>query len=179
MSTNEEKAIRTICGFCHTNCGLIAYVKDGVITRIKADPDHPVNGGADCPKGRAGKEIVYSPDRLQYPLRKAKSGFKRISWDEALDTISDKLLKIRHQYGGKTIIRGVGAPVTEENRDGFSQLVAMLGSNDYIGVGHICHQPLNTIQSTFALPASGFHLSTGVRHLAFGFLQSFRNIFGR
>jgi anaerobic selenocysteine-containing dehydrogenase len=141
MSGNEEKAIRTICGFCHTNCGLIAYVKDGVITRIKADPDHPVNGGEICPKGRAAKEIVYSPDRLQHPLRRTKSGFKRISWDEALDTISEKLLKIRDQYGGKTIIRGVGAPVTEENRDGFSQLVAMLGSNDYVGVGHICHQP--------------------------------------
>ncbi|MBN1832996.1 MAG: molybdopterin-dependent oxidoreductase [Deltaproteobacteria bacterium] len=141
MSANGEKPIRTICGFCHTNCGLITYVKDGVITRIKGDPDHPVNGGADCPKGRAGKAIVYSPDRLQYPLRRVKSGFKRISWDEALDTISDKLLRIRDQYGGKTIIRGVGAPITEENRDGFGQIVAMLGSNDYIGVGHICHQP--------------------------------------
>ncbi len=141
ISKNGEKAVRTICGFCHTNCGLITYVKDGVITRIKGDPDHPVNGGADCRKGRAGKEIVYSSDRLQYPLRRVKSGFKRISWDEALDTISDKLIRIRDQYGGKTIIRGVGAPITEENRDGFGQIVAMLGSNDYIGAGHICHQP--------------------------------------
>ena len=141
MPTNQEKAIRTICGFCHTNCGLIAYVKDGVITRIEGDPDHPVNGGATCPKGLAGKEIIYSPDRLQYPLRKTKSGFKRISWEEALDTISGKLMRIKDRYGGKTIIRGVGAPVTEENRDGFSQIVAMLGSNDYVGAGHICHQP--------------------------------------
>jgi anaerobic selenocysteine-containing dehydrogenase len=141
MPKTGEKAVRTICGFCHTNCGLIAYVKDGMITRIKGDPEHPVNAGADCAKGRAGKEIVTSPDRLQHPLHKTKSGFKRISWDEALDIISDNILKIRDKYGGKTIIRGVGAPVTEENRDGFSQLVAMLGSNDHVGVGHICHQP--------------------------------------
>jgi anaerobic selenocysteine-containing dehydrogenase len=141
MPATREKAIRTICGFCHTNCGLIATVKDGVITGIDPDPEHPVNYGDACPKGLAGKQIVYSPDRLLYPLRKTKGGFKRISLDEALDRISDKLLKITDKYGGKTIIRCGGAPATEENRDGFSRLVAGLGSNNYVGVGHICHQP--------------------------------------
>ena len=57
MGTYSEK-IRTICGFCHTNCGLIASVQNGKITSIEADPKHPVNAGDICPKGLAGKQIV-------------------------------------------------------------------------------------------------------------------------
>lgn len=141
LNKSSEKEIRTICGFCHTNCGLIAHVKDDKIVSIKADPEHPVNRGNACPKGLAARQIVYSPDRLKYPLRRTRSGFKRITWDEALDIISTELLEIRDKHGGETIIRSSGAPVTEENRDGFSQLVSRLGSNNYTGAGHICHLP--------------------------------------
>lgn len=140
MNKYSEK-IRTICGFCHTNCGLIVRVKDRKITSVEADPEHPVNAGDICPKGLAAKQIVYSPERLKHPMRRTKGGFKRISWDEALEIISTNLLDIKAKYGGETIVRSSGAPVTEENRDGFSQLVSRLGSNNYTGAGHICHQP--------------------------------------
>jgi anaerobic selenocysteine-containing dehydrogenase len=141
MSTSSEKATRTICGFCHVNCGLIVHVKNGVITKIEPDPHHPVNMGEACPKGLAGKQVVYAPDRLKYPLVKTSSGFEQTSWDNALDIIADKLLTIRDKYDSQTIVRGGGAPVTEENRDGFAQLFQALGSTSYTGAGHLCHLP--------------------------------------
>lgn len=141
MPDSREESIRTICGFCHTNCGLIVSVRDGIITAIKADPEHPVNRGDACPKGMAGKQVVYSPERLKYPMRRTKSGFERISWDTALDFIAERLLEIKDKYGGQAIFRGGGAPVTDENRDGFAQLIQSLGSINYTGAGHICHMP--------------------------------------
>ena len=108
----KEEAVPTICGFCFAHCGLIAYVKNGVLRRVKADPAHPASRGDMCPKGAAARQVVYSPDRLKYPLRKTKSGFQRISWDEALDIVSSRLLEIRAKYGAEALARFHGAPVT-------------------------------------------------------------------
>ncbi len=51
---------------CTSRCGVIATVEDGVLTQVNADPDHP--NGCICVKGAAAPEIVYSPDRLHYPM---------------------------------------------------------------------------------------------------------------
>ncbi|HJX04053.1 MAG TPA: molybdopterin-dependent oxidoreductase, partial [Dehalococcoidia bacterium] len=150
MSSAQEQSIRTICGFCHTNCGLIVRIKNDVIQSIRPDPQHPVNMGGACPKGLAGKEVVYAPERLLHPLRKTKSGFEKVSWDTALDIIAHKLLNIKNKHGGEAIVRGIGAPITEENRDGFSQLLHSLGSPNTVGTGHVCHQPRSAgFQSVF------------------------------
>ena len=141
MASLNEKPIRTVCGFCHANCGLLAYVSKGVLRQVKADPDHPANRGDMCPKGAAAPKVVYSPDRLKYPLRKTNSGFQQISWEEALDIVATKLMEIREKHGGETLIRCTGAPVTETARDGFVQLMAAYGSANFIAPGHICHIP--------------------------------------
>jgi len=94
-----------------------------------------------CPKGAAAPKVVYSPDRLKYPLRKTNSGFQQISWEEALDIVATKLMEIREKHGGETLIRCTGAPVTETARDGFVQLMAAYGSANFIAPGHICHIP--------------------------------------
>jgi len=94
-----------------------------------------------CPKGAAARQVVYSPDRLKYPLRKTKSGFQRISWDEALDIVSSRLLEIREKYGAEALARFHGAPVTLSAFDGFRQLLAAYGSANSTGPGHLCHVP--------------------------------------
>lgn len=141
MASLNEKAIRTVCGFCHNNCGLLAYVSKGVLRRVKADPDHPANRGDICPKGAAATKVVYSPDRLKYPLRRTNSGFQQVSWEEALDIIATKLLEIREKHGGETLIRCNGAPVTQTAWDAFVQFMAAYGSANFTGSGHICHIP--------------------------------------
>ena len=54
------------CAMCESRCGVVATIEDGRLTRVTADPEHP--NGCICVKGTAAPEIVYSPDRLQYPL---------------------------------------------------------------------------------------------------------------
>ena len=137
----QEKAIPTICGFCQNNCGIIAYVRDGVLQRVKGDPNHPATKGDLCPKGMAAKQVVYAPDRLKHPLRRTNNGFQQISWQEALDIISTRLLEIREKYGAETLLRCYGAPVNEAARDGFAQLLASYGSPNSTDAGHICHGP--------------------------------------
>ena len=139
--SSDEKVIQTICGICPANCGIRVYVKNRVIDRIEADPENPASEGALCIKAKAYKELVYSPQRLKYPLKKAADGFKRISWDEALDTIASKLLEIKERYGAETLVSCTGAPFTEETRDGFIQLLAAYGSPNYTNPGHLCSMP--------------------------------------
>lgn len=148
MVSVREQAIPTICGFCHANCGTIAYVSDGVLRRIKADPSHPTSRGDICPKGVAARQVVYSPDRLKYPLRRTGSGFQRISWDEALDIVATRLLETKTKYGAQTVFCCSGAPVTAAARDGFVQFFAAYGSMNFVGAGHLCHVPRQVAFST-------------------------------
>ena len=71
----------------------------------------------------ANVEIQSSPDRLTHPLRKTPTGFKRISWDEALTIAADKLGDIRNTYGPLSLVRCSGAPVSYQARDGFLEFM--------------------------------------------------------
>ena len=134
-------ALRTLCQLCHTNCGLtVEKGADGQI-KVKGDPGHPVNRGHCCPKAVANAEIQRSPDRLKYPLLKTKAGFKRISWDEALDIAAGKLGEIRSQWGPFSLVRYAGAPVSYQGRDGFLEFMGAYGSPNNTSVGNICMLP--------------------------------------
>ncbi len=84
-----------------------AHVKEGRLKNLEGDPGGPLNLGSICEKGKAAVQFVYSPYRLRHPLKRAgKRGggkWKRITWDEALDTTAHNLLKIRDKYGGESI----------------------------------------------------------------------------
>ena len=95
-------AIRTpaFCTQCRSRCGCIAVVEDGRLDGIEPLPGHPT-GDKLCPKGRAAPELVYHVDRLTHPLRRtapkgaADPGWRRISWDEALGEIAQRMAGIR------------------------------------------------------------------------------------
>ena len=55
---------------CHDNCGVLMYVKDGVLEKIEGDPENPYNQGRLCPRCLAFKEMLYHPDRLRHPLKR-------------------------------------------------------------------------------------------------------------
>ncbi|MFW9895210.1 MAG: molybdopterin-dependent oxidoreductase [Candidatus Thorarchaeota archaeon] len=108
----SNKSVRTICFGCHSRCGVIVEVKDGRLVKVKGDKDHPFSHGYICPKGLAAGEIIYHPDRIRYPLRrigkKGEGKFEKISWDEALDIIAEKLLTYREQFGAESVVFGQG-----------------------------------------------------------------------
>ncbi len=114
MSDRDSATVilKSVCRSCHGGCGALLHVKDGELIKVEGDPDSPLNHGALCPIGTVTRDLVYHPDRLKYPMRrigKRGSGqWERISWDDALDEISTRLLAIRSEYGAEAIALGTG-----------------------------------------------------------------------
>ena len=99
---NKYKDVQKVpgmCQLCSTVCGIIGYVKDDRIIKIEGNPNDPNSRGHLCARGHAGLNHQYHPERLLYPLKRVgKRGegkWKRISWDEALDEIAERLKKVR------------------------------------------------------------------------------------
>jgi anaerobic selenocysteine-containing dehydrogenase len=84
-------------------CSLIAHVEDGKVVRVQGDPDHPYTAGFACGKVNRDADAVNSPDRITTPLKrtgaKGSGQFKRITWDEALDEITDRWKSIVDESG--------------------------------------------------------------------------------
>ena len=105
---------RAACRGCHGGCIHILTVEDGKVVKVRPDPDAPLNQGHACEKGMTIIEQMYHPDRLKYPMRRigprGSGKWERITWDEALDTIADKLTQLRRDYGPACIsaITGTG-----------------------------------------------------------------------
>lgn len=104
--------LKSVCRSCHGGCGVLLHVRDGVLLKVEGDRESPLNHGRLCPMGTVTTDLVYHPDRLKYPMRrkgKRQSGeWERISWDDALDEISQRLLAIREKHGPEAIALGTG-----------------------------------------------------------------------
>ncbi|MDR1713310.1 MAG: molybdopterin-dependent oxidoreductase [Coriobacteriales bacterium] len=109
---SEESYVYTACpGWGdHDYCAIKTIVKDGRIVRTeKADYTGPeFCEGHICQKGLSAGRQPYNPNRLLYPLKRAgergEGKWDRISWDQALDEISAKLLELREQYGPESLV---------------------------------------------------------------------------
>lgn len=100
-----EKTIVTTCALdCPDNCGMLAEVKDGRIIRLKGNPEHGHTKGFLCQKGYKYLNRVYSSNRILSPLKRSNDGWKRISWDEALNTIAEKIRFFLEVYGNGSIM---------------------------------------------------------------------------
>ena len=136
-----EQIIKSNCRTCHGGCGVLVHLKDGCIVKIEGDPDFPTNRGSMCSKGLATLQLVYHPDRLKYPLKRAgKKGegkWQRITWEEVLSTIVSKLQQIKKDYGSESIALGQG---TGREYDAFlSRFANLLGTPNVFGAGHMCY----------------------------------------
>ena len=147
--SNDQKVLSTLwsagCG-SHGGCGCEIFVKNGKVTKVEGDCNHPWNQGRLCAKGLAIREYIYHPDRVLYPLKRVgKRGegkWERITWDEAYDTIEKKFKDIREKHGAESVIfcqgtgRDIGGPITF--------LMYAYGSPNWVQVGlagHACYTP--------------------------------------
>ena len=88
---------------CYNTCSIKSYVKDGVLQFVEGAKESTYTNGGLCVKGNTYVRRVYSPDRIKYPMMqvggRGSGTWKRISWDEAMDTIAKKLLAIKKEDG--------------------------------------------------------------------------------
>src|SRR6202522_3717350 len=117
------KVVHAVCSHdCPDSCGVLVTVDEaGRAVKVQGDPAHPVTRGFLCGKVAKYLDRVYSPDRLLYPMRRragAPKGpvgyrsvqgreadaFERISWDEALDEIAERLTKITAEFGPESVL---------------------------------------------------------------------------
>ena len=104
--------LKSVCRSCHGGCGVLLHVSDGRLVKVEGDRESPLNHGRLCPIGTVTLDLVYHPDRLKYPMRRlgarGSGKWERISWDQALDEISNRLLAIREEFGPEAIAMGTG-----------------------------------------------------------------------
>ncbi|MDD5243411.1 MAG: molybdopterin-dependent oxidoreductase, partial [Syntrophorhabdaceae bacterium] len=150
--TEDSKEVLTDCTLCYHSCGTVVTVEDGKAVKIKGLESHPLNRGMLCPKGRAALDNVYNPDRLKYPLKKIDGSFQRITWDQALDEIAEKLLKLREEFG-PGVLGVFSGSIGVENLEmaGLThRFEAAFGSPNFFSVESICYRMrIRTRQITF------------------------------
>jgi len=151
MVENMKKVL-TDCTLCYHSCGTIVTVKDGKAVKVEGLPSHPLNKGKLCPKGKAMLDNIYDPKRLKYPMKRVGKNWKRVTWDQALTEIADKLLKLKEEFGPGTL--GVfSGSIGVENLEmaGLTQRIkAAFGSPNFFSVESICYRMrIRTRQITF------------------------------
>ena len=105
------KIVKTYCKICNSRCGILAYVENGKIKKIKGDPSCEKNRGALCIKGKSMLEFLYDTDRLAYPAKKHHDRWVRLSWDDALDEIAERLSFLKNKFGPECVALYRGMPV--------------------------------------------------------------------
>ncbi|CAM9464853.1 unnamed protein product, partial [Discosporangium mesarthrocarpum] len=124
------RTTHTFCRICESLCGLEVDIDgEGKIAAIRPDADHVESEGFACVKGLKQDRLFGSPDRLQYPMKRVGDRFERISWEQALEEIGEKVQGLRRDYGPDSIGMYVGTAA------GFSLLHPIFAQGFMNGVG--------------------------------------------
>ncbi len=141
-----------LCGICPAGCWVRATLENGQLRQVEPLPDHPL--GMICTNGVHSPEIVHDPQRLQHPLKrvgpKGTYEFERISWDEAMETIAERLQTIKAESGPEAtaiytgrgsfelslcdIFQPAGVAISSA-----SSVLFPFGSPNTLGVGALCY----------------------------------------
>src|SRR3954451_20300282 len=140
----------TFCRICEAHCGMVATVEDGRVTQLRPDAEHPLSSGYACPKGIAMTDVQNDPDRVLHPLRKTPDGdFERVTWDEALADIGDRLRAVKREHGSKSIGWYMGNP----GAFSYSHTLWVKGFLDALGSPHYYSAGSQDVNNRFAASA--------------------------
>ena len=160
----SSKKIRTYCAQCLSNCPVVAHIENEKFVRVTPDKAHPFYRPL-CPKGSAGPEMVYGNTRLEYPVKRTRAkgsddpGWKRITWEEALDTVAEKMKTVKDRYGAEAFVfsqTNVSSPMWEITSF-IRRLSNIYGTPNHMTTTHICnwHRD-NGSALTFGKPGDDF-----------------------
>lgn len=108
-----QQVTYTFCAICGAHCSAKATVEDGKLVKWEQDKDRGFHY-LPCRsfKGLANKEIIESPDRCKYPMKRVgergSGQWQRVSWDEALGDIAARLTEMKKKYGSEALGASVG-----------------------------------------------------------------------
>src|SRR5689334_6517298 len=94
---------KNICTHCSVGCTVIGKVQHGVWIGQEPAWDSPINRGSHCAKGASVRELVHGDRRLKYPMKLVNGEWQRLSWDQAINEIDDKMLEIRQKSGADSV----------------------------------------------------------------------------
>lgn len=130
------ECVSTICPYCSCGCGINLIVKDGRIIGQEPWKEHPINEGANCPKGKNAYHFLYSEDRLKTPLIRKNGKLEAASWDEAIDLVASKFKEATPDTFGAL---GSGKTSNEESYVLQKFVRVVMGTNTVEYVGRLCH----------------------------------------
>ncbi|MEV8467159.1 formate dehydrogenase subunit alpha [Fluviibacterium sp. DFM31] len=137
--SSAVETVKSVCTHCSVGCTVIAEVSDGVWIGQEPGWDSPFNLGAHCAKGAAVREHAHGERRLKYPMKKENGEWVRISWEQAIDEIGDKMLQIREESGPDSVYWLGSAKHNNEQAYLFRKFAAYWGTNNVDHQARICH----------------------------------------
>lgn len=142
-----EGWVATVCQQCPGGCGIrvrtITGVEDGVkrAVKIEGNPYHPISRGSLCPKGEAGLQALYDPDRLRGPLKRVgprgQGQWQPIEWDEAIATTAERLRDLRARGAAHTLVT-IAGNVRGLMPELIRRFLTAYGSPNYVSTAHGC-----------------------------------------
>ena len=130
---------KNICTHCSVGCTVIAEVENGVWVGQEPGWDSPINRGSHCAKGSAVRELTHGDRRLKYPMKMVGGQWQRISWEQAMSEIGDKLNAIREKSGPDSVFWLGSAKFSNEGAYLYRKLAAFWGTNSVDHQARICH----------------------------------------
>jgi formate dehydrogenase major subunit len=130
---------KNICTHCSVGCTVIAEIQNGVWVGQEPAWESPINRGTHCAKGAAVRELVHGERRLKYPMKLADGQWQKISWDQAINEIGDKMLAIREKSGADSVFILGSAKFSNEGAYLLRKFGAFWGTNSVDHQARICH----------------------------------------
>ena len=132
---------RTVCTHCSVGCSIDAVVENGVWVRQEPVFDSPLNLGAHCAKGASVREhgMTEHSHRLKYPMKLVNGKYQRISWDQALAEITDRMMAIRKESGPDAMYFVGSSKHNNEQSQLLRKWVSLWGTNNCDHQARICH----------------------------------------
>ncbi|HEV2178053.1 MAG TPA: molybdopterin-dependent oxidoreductase [Terriglobia bacterium] len=137
----------SICTLCPAGCGLIVKVMEGeaevvrngklglmpmgLAKKLEGNPNHPVNQGKLCPRGQAGLQLTYHPDRIKTPLKRSgergSGEFQEIGWDEAIKELAAQLSALQSSQESASLAF-LTSPLRGQRRELVERFLAASGA---------------------------------------------------
>jgi formate dehydrogenase major subunit len=130
---------KNVCTHCSVGCTVTAEVANDVWIGQEPSWDSPLNRGSHCAKGASVRELVHSDRRLKYPMKLVGGKWTRVSWDQAIGEIGDKMMEIRQKSGPESVYWLGSAKFSNEGAYLFRKFAAFWGTNNQDHQARICH----------------------------------------